>query len=151
MPPDVFANHPSLVSLLSAQLNQKDYIVKALSLFVLHQLLKSALVGNQNVTSEMLNLNAEAIYKIFEQNCSKGDSLLGMICSGLLSDMIALNPQTSQLIASKISAGGLQHLLHLIDVNQNSNKGDLRFVQGTNFGCPYSGFYDSPLALLLKA
>lgn len=26
----------------------------------------------------------------------------------------------------------------------------MRFLQGTNFGCPYSGFYDQPLNLLNK-
>lgn len=76
---------------------------------------------------------------------------MGMVASGLLADMIALNAQTSQLITGKISASGLSLLVHLIDANQNSNRGDLRFLQGTNFGCPYSGFYDQPINLLNKS
>jgi fused len=45
---------------------------------------------------------------------------------------------------------GLSLVLHLIDPNQNVNKQDLRFLQGSNFGCPYSGFYDQPISLLNK-
>lgn len=88
---------------------------------------------------------------MFEQNCTKGHTLLGMIASGLLADMISLNQQTQQFICGKINQSGMGLLVHLIDANQNCNKGDLRFLQGTNFGCPYSGFYDQPINLLNKA
>jgi hypothetical protein len=56
--------------------------------------------------------------------------------------MIVLNTQTSNYITSKINGSGLSLLIHLIDANQNLNKGDLKLLQGTNFGCPYRGFYD---------
>jgi fused-like protein len=91
------------------------------------------------------------VYKLFEQNCSKGDSLVGMMASGLLADMIPLDAQTGQFITQKIQSNGLSLLIHLIDPNQSTNKGDLRLIQGTNFGCPYSGFYDQPINLLNKA
>ena len=44
----------------------------------------------------------------------------------------------------------IENLWNLIDINQNVYKNDLRFIQGTNFGCPYSGFYDRPINLLNK-
>ena len=50
-----------------------------------------------------------------------------------------------------MQTSGLSLLIHLIDPNQKTNKGDLRFIQGTNFGCPYSGFFDQPINLLNKA
>lgn len=32
----------------------------------------------------------------------------------------------------------------------NKPKSDLRKLDGTNYGCPYTGYYDQPLALLQK-
>ena len=66
---------------------------------------------------EQLKLEVELVYKLFEQNCTKGDTLLGMIASGLLADMIALNSQTSNFIVTKITGSGLALLVHLIDAN----------------------------------
>jgi fused-like protein len=96
-----------------------------------------------------LKIDQEAIYKIFEQNCSRGDSLVGMMASGLLADMIST--EQNNFITSKIQQNGLALLINLIDPNQTQNKAELRIVQGTNFGCPYSGFYDQPINLLKKA
>ena len=66
---------------------------------------------------EQLKLEVELVYKMFEQNCTKGDTLLGMIASGLLADMIAINAQTSNFIVTKITGSGLALLVHLIDAN----------------------------------
>jgi len=35
-----------------------------------------------------------------------------------------------------------------LDVNKA--KSDLKKLDGTNFGCPYAGYYDQPLNLLQK-
>jgi hypothetical protein len=69
------------------------------------------------VMPEQLKLEVELVYKLFEQNCTKGDTLLGMIASGLLADMILLNAQTSNFITTKITGSGLALLVHLIDAN----------------------------------
>jgi hypothetical protein len=73
-----------------------------------------------------------------------------MIASGLLADMISLNEKSANFISTKLNSSGLANICHLIDINQNVYKNDLRFIQGTNFGCPYSGFYDRPINLLNK-
>ena len=44
--------------------------------------------GKSNINAESLRLDHEAIYKIFESNATKGDSLLAIVASGLLADMI---------------------------------------------------------------
>ena len=38
----------------------------------------------------------------------------------------------------------------LIDLNSNTDTSEMRLLQGTNFGCPYAGFYDQPFNLLNK-
>jgi hypothetical protein len=38
----------------------------------------------------------------------------------------------------------------LIDLNNDAKTSDIALLQGTNFGCPYTGFYDQPLNLLNK-
>lgn len=47
--------------------------------------------GKSNINAESLKLDHEAIYKIFESNATKGDSLLAIVASGLLADMIQLS------------------------------------------------------------
>jgi hypothetical protein len=69
------------------------------------------------MANDSLKLDYELIYKVFEQNCLKGDSLLGMVASGLLADMISMSTQSSQYITSKFNSTGLSLLIHLIDVN----------------------------------
>jgi hypothetical protein len=54
-------------------------------------LLKSVLNGKSVIPPEQLKIDLELVYKIFEQNCIKGQTLLATIASGLLADMIALN------------------------------------------------------------
>ena len=54
--------------------------------------------GRSNTKAESLELDSELVYKLFESNCSKGDSLVGMMASGLLADMIPLDAQTGQFI-----------------------------------------------------
>lgn len=39
-------------------------------------------------------------------------------------------------------------LQQLLDVNKA--KGDIKKVDGTNYGCPYTGYYDQPFTLLQK-
>lgn len=82
--------------MLISTLNQlisgsKDHIIKSLALFIQHQLLKSVLNGKSVIPPEQLKIDMELVYKIFEQNCIKGQTLLATIASGLLADMIGLN------------------------------------------------------------
>lgn len=39
-------------------------------------------------------------------------------------------------------------LQQILDVNKP--KSDLKKIDGTNFGCPYTGYYDQPFILLQK-
>jgi len=39
-------------------------------------------------------------------------------------------------------------LQQLLDVNKT--KSEIKKIDGTNFGCPYSGYYDQPFSLLQK-
>ena len=39
-------------------------------------------------------------------------------------------------------------LQQLLDVNKA--KSDIKKVDGTNYGCPYTGYYDQPFTLLQK-
>ena len=38
----------------------------------------------------------------------------------------------------------------LIDINAPADTSEMKLLQGTNFGCPYAGFYDQPFNLLNK-
>lgn len=72
--------------------------MKSLVILIQHQLLKSVMGGKSNVTPDHLKLDAELVYKLFEQNCNRGDSLIGMMASGLLADMIPLDAQNDNFI-----------------------------------------------------
>lgn len=54
--------------------------------------------GKSNIAAESLRLDCEVIYKIFESNATKGDSLLAIVASGLLADMVQMNKQASNYI-----------------------------------------------------
>ena len=38
----------------------------------------------------------------------------------------------------------------LLDLNNDQKNSEIKLLQGTNFGCPYTGFYDQPLNLINK-
>ena len=80
---------------------------------------------------------------MFETNGTKGDKLVAIVSSGLLADLMSINQTISTYVTQKIlNGGGLALLVQLLDINQTTRIGDLKIIQGTNFGCPYSGFYD---------
>jgi len=64
-----------------------------------------------------------------------------------------LSLSASSFIMQKFTGTGgtsLANLILLIDCNTKGNKNEMRFLQGTNFGCPYAGYYDQPFNLLNK-
>jgi hypothetical protein len=71
-----------------------------------------------------------------------------MIC-GILSDCLSLENQTSTVIYGRFANQPTFTMLQqLLDVHKA--KSELKKIDGTNFGCPYAGYYDNPLTLLQK-
>jgi len=65
-------------------------------MFILHQLLRSSIDGV--ASTDLLKLEVKDVWQAFTDNCIKGESLVGMIASGLLSDMLELGGQTTVFI-----------------------------------------------------
>lgn len=105
---------------------------------------------------EALQLDANTVIKYFDDNCVPGEPkcLVSVVACGLLADMLLFDEKTAKFILMKFagpsSAAALTKLVSLIDINSGSNRNEMRYLQGTNFGCAYSGFYDHPLNLLNK-
>jgi hypothetical protein len=38
----------------------------------------------------------------------------------------------------------------LLDVSKSQKGGDIKKLEGTNYGCPYSGYYDSPFQVIQR-
>jgi hypothetical protein len=83
------------------------------------------------------------------QSTTTGEPLVAITACGIFSDCLTLENQNSQLIYSRLcNVSSFTLLQQLLDVNRP--KGDLKKVDGTNYGCPYTGYYDQPLGLLQK-
>jgi len=76
-----------------------------------------------------------------------------MAC-GILAEMLSMDSQTSNFVLQKFTGSGsaavLSNLTNLVDINQSICKTDMYIVQGTNFGCPYTGYFDQPFNLVQK-
>jgi hypothetical protein len=81
------------------------------------------------------------VWNHFADNCTKGEGIVATVASGLLADISEFNIQVQSVLRQKFSGDGLSLLISLIDINKASTA-DLRLIQGTNYGCPYFGFYD---------
>jgi hypothetical protein len=123
--------------------------LRAQAIFILHLLVKGNFRKNSKSNGvEMLQLDASSVFKYFEDNClpSEARCLIAVVACGLLADMIGFDDKTSKFILAKFagpsSAPALTKLVSLIDINSGGNRNEMRYLQGTNFGCAYSGFYD---------
>ena len=159
-PAELIIKHQMFVHTLNSTMSSsRDHILKSFSLFILHQLVKlnfrSGGVGKPTGI-EALQLDANTIFKMFEDNAGTTEArvLIAVVASGLLSEMLSFEEKTSKFIQSKFTGqagtSSLTKLVSLIDINSGGNKNEMRLLQGTNFGCPFSGFYDQPLNLLNK-
>jgi hypothetical protein len=85
---------------------------------------------------------------LFDENCNPNEPrvLISVVACGVLAELLSFDDKTCKFILSKFTgqAGGtaLTKLVSLIDINSGANRNEMRFIQGTNFGCPYGGFYD---------
>jgi len=157
-PSEMMGKSQMLVHTLNSTMTtSKDHILKAQAIFILYLLTKANFRRVGKTTGiESLALEASTIYKLFEDNCTSNDPkvLVSVIASGLLAEMIGFDDKTAKFILSKFTgtagASSLTKLVTLIDINSTANRNEMRFLQGTNFGSPYSGFYDQPLNLLNK-
>jgi len=71
-----------------------------------------------------------------------------MAC-GVLADMLTLDTEVASLILGKFSSGAaIANLQQLMDMNRP--RSDMRKIDGTNFGCPYLGYFDHPIAMLQR-
>jgi len=84
-----------------------------------------------------------------ETSCAANDFFVGNIAAGLVAEFLDLGGQVATFVRSKFtSAEGMGILVSLLNTNKEKNYGGLKIMQGTNFGCPYIGFFDAPLKLL---
>lgn len=83
---------------------------------------------------EALQLDANTIYKLFEDNCASTEPrvLVSVIASGLLAEMLAFDEKTSKFIVSKFTGTGgasaLTKLVSLIDINSGGNRNEMRYL-----------------------
>lgn len=85
------------------------------------------------------------IVDLFERNLQQnGEPLVSIQASAILSDTLSLdnsNTLSSTLYQRLTSQPQtLQLLQQLLDINRP--KSDLKKIDGTNYGCPYGGYYD---------
>ena len=152
-PTVVMANNPNLIHTLNTVVSSStDHILVSLSLFILHQLLKSVLRSGGSRDASVLQLDTNRIYQLFDQNVSQGNKLISVISCGLMAEILSLEGQSSQFIFQKFTGttDALGKVNILIDINSPAETTEMKLLQGTNFGCPYAGFYDQPFNLLNK-
>ena len=63
--------------------------------------------------------------------------------------MVALGMDNASFILQKFSNKNMMFNLQQL-LNTNKHRGDMRKVDGTNFGVSFVGFYDFPASLLMK-
>ena len=151
-PLETIRAQPAIMTILSQNMTQQttDSVLRATSIFILHQLLKGQLERKEPIDS--LKIDANQIMQVMETSCSAGDELVSMIAAGLLAEFLDLGGSTATFVRSKISSNdGMSLLVSLLNTNSEKNYGGLKIMQGTNFGCPYIGFFDAPLKLMQKA
>lgn len=97
-----------------------------------------------------LKLDITKLIDLFEKNVQpSGEPLVSLMICGILSDCLSLENQTSAVIYGRFANQPTFTMLQqLLDVNKA--KSDLKKIDGTNYGCPYAGYYDNPLTLLQK-
>jgi len=124
-------------TLNSAVTTARDHVLKSQALFILHQLVKANFRSNRvgKATGvEALQLDANTIYKLFEENCASSEPkvLVSIIASGLLAEMLAFDDKTAKFIVSKFTGTGgasaLTKLVQLIDINSGGNRNEMRYL-----------------------
>lgn len=97
-----------------------------------------------------LKIDVAKIFELFEKNIQQGgEPLVSITACGILSDILSTDSTSATFIQNKLSqANSLQLLQQLLDINKP--KSDIKKIDGSNFGCPYSGYYDLPFSLLQK-
>lgn len=67
-----------------------------------------------------------------------------MIASGLMAEILSLDSQNANFLQQKFvgSTDAIGKLNMLLDQNADTKTNEIRLLQGTNFGCAYTGFFD---------
>jgi hypothetical protein len=93
-----------------------------------------------------LKLDLPKLLDLFEKSTT--EPLVGLVLAQLFSDALSLETAaSSQTIYGRLSSqSALTTIQTMLDVARP--KSDLKKLEGTNYGCPYSGYYDQPFALL---
>mmetsp|Transcript_29412 Transcript_29412/g.44502 ORF Transcript_29412/g.44502 Transcript_29412/m.44502 type:complete len:285 (-) Transcript_29412:1335-2189(-) len=143
-PLDTFLSNPHLKNLLvTAAFSSKNTIIQGCAIQVLTLILRQILV-DQSLDSNVLVLDVQKVYLLFEKNF-KTEPMLSILCCGLLNEMLHQDPQQAAFINQKFcQANTLTLLRDLIDLKL-TKKGTITLVEGINFGCPYEGYFDHPI------
>ena len=92
-----------------------------------------------------LKLDLTKLLDLFEK--SQSEPLIQIALSQLFSDTLSSECASANTIYQRLcTQSALTILQNMLDVNKA--KSDLKKIEGTNYGCPYSGYYDTPFALL---
>ena len=67
-----------------------------------------------------------------------------MIATGLMAEILSLDSHNANFIQQKFvgSTDAIGKLNILLDQNSDAKTAEIRLLQGTNFGCAYTGYYD---------
>ena len=99
---------------------------------------------DENLDQNVLILDVQKIYLLFEKNC-KSEPIISIMCCGLLTEMLNQDQQQAAFILQKFSQPNTLGLIKdLIDIKL-AKKGNMSLINGINFGCPYEGYYDYPI------
>ena len=92
----------------------------------------------------ILQLDPNRIFQLFDQNAIHGEKIVAIIASGLMAEILSLDSQNSNFIQQKFvgSTDAIGKLNILLDQNSDSKTNEIRLLQGTNFGCAYTGYFD---------
>ena len=139
-----------MTMLNTSSLTSKDGIVSSCCLQVLAHLQRHLMAYKKDLQNpaQTLKLDITKLIDLFEKQVT-GEPLVSIMICGILSDCLSFVNQTSIVIYGRFANQQTFTLLQqLLDVNKA--KSDLKKVDGTNYGCPYAGYYDNPFALLQK-
>lgn len=131
----------------STSLSAKDGIVQAAAIVVLTLLQKHLLSTRKTLADSLapLKLDLNKLLDLYEK--PQTEPLVQIALSQLFSDALSTESSTSSTIYSRLcSQQALTIIQGMLDVNKT--KSDIKKIEGTNYGCPYTGYYDSPFALL---
>ena len=89
---DLFLTNPSIKTLLmSAAFSSKDPVLQALAVQIFAIMLKQV-VEDQSLDQQVLVLDIQKVYLLFEKNC-KTEPLISIVCCSLMGQMLSQDQQ----------------------------------------------------------